>query len=86
MYSKAERRLTAQVIFGVPGSYLKGRLQDLNEDFFTSFMAPHQENIGLYLSNNSYFHHKTQIHESAKTLCPVKNKKSEFNFLTSTLK
>jgi alpha-galactosidase/6-phospho-beta-glucosidase family protein len=86
MYSKADKRLTAQVMFGVPGSYLKGKLQGLNHVSFTSFIAHHQENIGEYLSNNSYFPHKTPTQESAKTLCPVKNKKSQFNFLTSTLK
>jgi hypothetical protein len=47
MYSNADKRLTAQVMFGVPGSNLKGRLHDLKQDSFTSFIAQPQENIGL---------------------------------------
>jgi hypothetical protein len=70
--------------FGVPGSKRNGRAHDLKQVSFTSLIAHPQENIGLSVSRISFFPHHTQIPASANILCPVKNRKSQFNFFTST--
>gem|GEM_PF-1988670 len=86
MYSKALKKLTAQTIFGVPGSNLCGSPDGIYSCLRTQLIAHHQPTQGVNSFNNSFLPYSTQIPVSAITLCPVITMKSQSRATTSTWK